>query len=125
MLRLIVAVTMLAATLSAALAQSAYPARPVRLVVPTAPGGPPDFVARLIAQELSKRWNRQVVVDTRPGAGTIIGTEIVAKAPADGYTLLLSPGTLATNPASYKKLPYDVLRDFAPITQTHFVPNLN
>ena len=124
MLRLIVAVTMLAATLSAALAQSAYPARPVRLVVPTAPGGPPDFVARLIAQELSKRWNRQVVVDTRPGAGTIIGTEIVAKAPADGYTLLLSPGTLATNPASYKKLPYDVLRDFAPITQTHFVPNL-
>lgn len=123
-LRFSATVIMLIASLTGALAQPAYPVRPIRIVVPTAPGGPPDFVARLIAQELSKRWNRQVVVDARPGASTIIGSEIVAKAPADGYTLLLSPGTLATNPASYKKLPYDALRDFAPITQTHFVPNL-
>ncbi len=123
-MRLIVAGMMLTAAPAEALAQANYPNRPIRIVVPTAPGGPPDFTARLIAQELTKRWSRQVVVDTRPGAGTIIGSEIVARAPADGYTLLLSPTTLATNPASYKKMPYDALRDFAPITQTHFVPNL-
>jgi tripartite-type tricarboxylate transporter receptor subunit TctC len=122
---------LLAAALPDALAQDAstgsaqaYPSRPIRIIVPTAPGGPSDIGARLIAQELTKRWGRQVVVETRPGAGSIIGTEIVARAPPDGYTLLLSPSTLAINPASYKKMPYDALRDFAPITQTHFVPNL-
>jgi tripartite-type tricarboxylate transporter receptor subunit TctC len=109
---------------SAAWAQDSYPERPIRIVVPTAPGGPSDIGARLIAQELTKRWGRQVVVDTRPGAGSIIGTEIVAKAQPDGYTLLLTPSTLAINPATYKTLPYDAMRDFAPITQTHFVPNL-
>jgi|KBSMisStaDraftv2_1062788.scaffolds.fasta_scaffold00249_14 tripartite-type tricarboxylate transporter receptor subunit TctC len=108
----------------AAMAQDNYPDRPIRIIVPTAPGGPSDIGARLIAQELTKRWGRQVVVDTRPGAGSIIGTEIVARAAADGYTLLLSPSTLAINPATYKNMPYDVRRDFAPITQTHFVPNL-
>ena len=77
-----------------------------------------------IAGELTKRWGKQVVVDIRPGAGTIIGTDLVAKSAPDGYTLLMSPSTLAINPATYKKLPYDVLRDLAPITQTHFVPNL-
>lgn len=92
---------------AAALAESQYPARPIRIIVPTAPGGPSDISARLIAQELSKRWGRQVVVETRPGAGTIIGSEIVARAPPDGYTLLVSPSTLAINPASYKKMPYD------------------
>ena len=122
---------LLAAALPDALAQDAstgsaqaYPNRPIHIIVPTAPGGPSDIGARLIAQELTKRWGRQVVVETRPGAGTIIGSEIVARAPPDGYTLLLSPSTLAINPASYKKMPYDALRDFAPITQTHFVPNL-
>ena len=65
-----------------------------------------------------------MVVETRAGAGTIIGSEIVARAAPDGYTLLMSPSTLAINPATYKKMPYDALRDFAPITQTHFVPNL-
>ena len=108
----------------AAMAQDNYPDRPIRIIVPTAPGGPSDIGARLIAQELTKRWGRQVVVDTRPSAGSIIGTEIVARAAADGYTLLLSPSTLAINPATYKNMPYDVRRDFAPITQTHFVPNL-
>jgi tripartite-type tricarboxylate transporter receptor subunit TctC len=78
----------------------------------------------MIAQELTKRWGRQVMVDIRPGAGTIIGSEIVARAPPDGYTLLVSPSTLAINPASYKKMPYDALRDFAPITHTLIVPNL-
>ncbi len=106
------------------LAQDSYPNRPIHIIVPTAPGGPSDIGARLIAQELTKRWGRQVVVDTRPGAGSIIGTEIVARAPPDGYTLLLTPSTLAINPATYKNMPYDAVRDFAPITQTHFVPNL-
>ncbi len=114
----------LAAAPSDALAQDGYPSRVIRIIVPTAPGGPSDIGARLVANELTKRWGRQVVVETRPGAGTLIGTEIVAKAPADGYTLLVSPSTLAINPATYKKMPYDALRDFAPITQTHFVPNL-
>jgi hypothetical protein len=109
---------------AAAQAQDAYPIRPIRIIVPTAPGGPSDVGARLIAAELTKRWGRQVVVDIRPGAGTIIGTDLVVKSAADGYTLLMSPSTLAINPSTYKKLPYDVLRDLAPITQTHYVPNL-
>ncbi len=107
-----------------ALAQDGYPSRSIRIIVPTAPGGPSDVGARLIAGELQKRWGKTVVVETRPGAGTIVGTEIVAKAAPDGYTLLVSPSTLATNPASYRKMPYDALTEFAPITQTHFVPNL-
>jgi tripartite-type tricarboxylate transporter receptor subunit TctC len=123
-IRLIVAGIMLMAALPEGLAQANYPTRLIRIVVPTAPGGPPEIIARLVAQELTKRWGRPAVVETRAGAGTIIGTEIVAKAPADGYTLLMSPGTLATNPASYKKMPYDAMRDFAPITQTHWVPNV-
>ena len=120
----VLAVVMLAGVLAEAPAQESYPIRPIRIIVPTAPGGPSDRGARLIAQELSKRWGRQVVVETRPGAGTIIGSDTVAKAAPDGYTLLLSPSTLAINPASYKKMPYNALTDFAPITQTHFVPNL-
>jgi tripartite-type tricarboxylate transporter receptor subunit TctC len=114
----------LAASLMPAAFAQGYPNRPIRIIVPTAPGGPSDIGSRLIAEELTKRWGRPVVVETRPGAGTIVGSEIVAKAPPDGYTLLMSPSTLATNPASYKKMPYNALRDFAPITQTLFVPNL-
>ncbi len=105
-------------------AQDTYPNRPIRIVVPTAPGGPSDTTSRLVGQELTKRWGRQVIVDLRPGAGTIIGTEIVAKAAPDGYTLLAAPGSLATNVAGYKKLPYDAVRDFAPITQSLYVPIL-
>lgn len=107
-----------------ALAQSSYPNQPIRIVVPNSPGGTVDMIARLVAQGLTERLGRQVVVDNRPGAGTIIGSEIVAKASPDGYTLLMSVSTLAINPATYKKMPYDALRDFAPITQTAFVPNL-
>ena len=107
-----------------AFAQDAYPSRPIRIVVPTAPGGPSDTTSRLVGQELTKRWGRQVIVDLRAGAGTIIGTEIVAKSAPDGYTLLAAPGSLATNVAGYKKLPYDAVRDFAPITQSLYVPLL-
>jgi len=101
-----------------------YPARVVRIVVPTSAGGGGDVIARLIAKALSERWNRQVVVDNRTGAGTMLGSELVARAAPDGYTLLMTPSTLAINPAAYKSVPYDALRDFAPITQAAVVPNL-
>ena len=106
------------------LAQSDYPNRTVRIVVPTAPAGGNDTVARVIAQGLTERWGRQVVAENRAGASTMIGGEIVARAAPDGYTLLMGVSTLAINPATFRKVPYDALRDFAPITQAVFVPNL-
>ena len=113
-----------AAAASAAFAQApstgsgqAYPSKPVRLVVPSSAGGGTDIVARIIAPELSKRLGQQVVIDNRPGAGTMIGIEVAAKSPPDGYTLLMGLSTLAINSALYKKVPYDPQRDFAPITQ--------
>lgn len=106
------------------LPQDNYPSRPVRIIVPSAPGGSSDVGARLIAQRLTERWGRPVVVENRAGAGTIIGTELVARAPPDGYVLLMAPGAFGTLPATYKKLPFDVTRDFAPITQTLATPNL-
>jgi tripartite-type tricarboxylate transporter receptor subunit TctC len=106
------------------LAQSDYPNRVVRVIVPTATGGGNDTVGRVIAQGLTERWGKQVVVDNRAGASTMIGGEMVAKAPPDGYTLLMGVSTLAINPATFKKVPYEAMRDFAPITQAVFVPNL-
>ena len=99
-----------------------YPARPIRLVVPVAAGGGNDIAARLIAQKLSAAWGEQVVVDNRPGAATAIGSEIVARASPDGYTIMLVSVSFAVNAALGKKLPYDALRDFAPITQVARVP---
>lgn len=101
-----------------------YPTRPVRLVVPSSPGGGTDISARIIAPDLSKLLGQQVVVENRPGAGTMIGGEVVAKAAPDGYTLLMGISTLAINPAIYRKVPYEVLRDFAPITQAVSLPNV-
>jgi len=105
-----------AAAAGAAFAQAGYPSKPVRLVVPSSAGGGTDIVARIIAPELSKRLGQQVVIDNRPGAGTMIGIEVAAKSPPDGYTLLMGLSTLAINSALYKKVPYDPVRDFAPIT---------
>ena len=99
------------------LAQGSYPSRSIRIIVPNSAGGTADTAGRLLAQGLTERLGRPVLVDNRPGAGTIVGTQIVARAPPDGHTLLMSPTTLAINPASYKKLPYDALHDFTPITQ--------
>lgn len=96
-------------------AAETYPARPIRLIVPLAAGGPTDVLARTIAQHLGDKWGQAVVVDNRPGANTNIGTAVVAKAPADGYTLLLTVNNLTINPSLYQDLGYDPLKDFAPI----------
>ena len=102
-----------------------YPDRPIRLIVPSAPGGGMDTLARFIGQRLTEQWHQQVVVDTRPGATGIIGTEITAKATPDGYTLLLAwVSPLSINPGLYRKLPYDVDRDLAPIMMVATTPNI-
>jgi len=103
--------------LGASVAQAQdYPSRPVRVVVPFSPGGAVDGPMRVIAQELSKRLGQQVIVDNKPGAGATIGTDVVAKAPADGYTLLLASQTNAISATLYPKLPYDPIEDFTPIS---------
>ncbi len=105
-------------------AQENYPVRPVRIIVPTTPGAGTDLSARVLAQDFSKRWNQSVVVENRAGAGTIVGTELAAKAAPDGYTLLMAPGALATIVPTYKKLPFDVIRDFAPIMHVLSTPQI-
>lgn len=97
-----------------AFAQS-YPNKPVRLIVPYPPGGSVDPVARMMAQKLGDLWGQSVVVDNRPGASTIIGTDAVAKSPADGYTLLLTASTHVSNTLLFNTLPYDSFKDFAPV----------
>lgn len=106
------------------LAQEGYPNRPIRMVVAIPAGSGSDTVARLVAQGWTERLGRQVVVENRPGAGTIIGNEIVAKAKPDGYTVLVNGAALTIGPAMYKKLPYDAVRDFAPITIVSSSPNM-
>ena len=102
-----------------------YPTRPIRFIVPFPPGGGTDIVARLIGQRLSERLGQQVVIDNRGGANAIIGTELGAKAPPDGYTILMSlQASLAVNPSLYRNLPYDSLRDFAPVIQLTSIPLL-
>jgi tripartite-type tricarboxylate transporter receptor subunit TctC len=93
-----------------------YPTRPVRIIVPTSSGAGADLAARLIAQQLTERYAQQVVVENRAGATTMIGTELVAKSAPDGHTLLMAPPAFAINPSLFRKIPYDALRDFAPIT---------
>jgi tripartite-type tricarboxylate transporter receptor subunit TctC len=94
----------------------AYPAKSVRIVVPVASSGATDIIARTLAQRLSAAWNQQVLVDNRPGAGSNIGFEVASKAPADGYTLLLAQPAFTVNVSLYKKLAYDPIRDFSPVT---------
>lgn len=112
---LIVAVTLAAAAGSVA-AAATFPARPVRMIVPLAPGGGSDIVARIAAAALGDAWGQSIVVDNRPGAGSVVGTALAAKALPDGHTLLVSSSSLAISPALYKELPYDLRRDFAPVT---------
>jgi tripartite-type tricarboxylate transporter receptor subunit TctC len=117
----------LAATLAAPAvwAQSNWPGKPVRIVVPFPPGGTTDILARAIAPELAKAFGQPFIIENRAGAGGNVGTEIVAKAPNDGYTLLMGTvGTHGINRALYEKLPYDPIKDFAPITLVAAVPNV-
>jgi tripartite-type tricarboxylate transporter receptor subunit TctC len=109
-------VVSLACCVGATLAQD-YPARPIRVIVPIAPGGGTDVAARLVAHKLTERWGQQVIVDNRPGAGGNIGTEIAARSAPDGYTLLAtSPGPIVVNQWLFSKLPFDATRDFVPVT---------
>ena len=108
-----------------AVAQSAWPNKPVRIIVPFAPGGTTDILARAMAPELAKAFGQPFVVENRAGAGGNIGADLVAKSPADGYTLLMGTvGTHGINKALYSKMPFDSQKDFAPITLVAGVPNV-
>jgi len=121
---LLAAIAMVA-TAPAAAQGGAYPTKPVRLVVPFPAGGTTDILARAVAQKLSETWGQQVIVDNRPGAGGNIGSELVAKSPPDGYTLLMGTvGTHAINPSLYAKMPYDHVKDFMPVILVAGVPNV-
>ena len=110
------AAALLAAVVTTAPCAQEFPTRPVRVIVPFSPGGAVDGPMRVIAQELGKRWGQQVVVENKPGAGATIGSEMVAKAAPDGYTLLLASQTNAISATLYTKLPFDPVEDFTPIT---------
>ena len=101
-----------------------FPAKPIRIVVPFTPGGPNDILARMIGQRYTVVWGQQTLVDNRPGGGTVIGTDIVAKAPADGHTLLMVSTSHAANPSLMPKLPFDTLRDFVSVGQAVSSPNV-
>ena len=121
--RLACAAALLALFVSSAPAQN-YPARQITLVVPFAPGGPADFLGRLIGLKMGEDLGQQVVIDNRPGANTIIGAQAVAKAAPDGYTLLMAiDGTLVMNPFLYSKLAYDPFKDFVPVSLVALVPS--
>lgn len=108
-----------------AVAQSAWPTKPVRIVVPFAPGGTTDILARAVAPELTKAFGQPFIVDNRAGAGGNVGADLVAKSPGDGYTLLMGTvGTHGINKSLYSKMPYDPQKDFAPITLVAGVPNV-
>jgi len=114
----------LGGAMAGACATSTWPSKPIRLIVPFPPGGATDTIARLVAQKLSAKWSQQIIVDNRPGAGTIIASDLAAKSPPDGYTLLIVTAAFAVNPSLYSKLPYNVEKDFAPITLISSAPNL-
>ncbi len=108
-----------------ALAQTPYPSKPIKLVVPFPPGGPLDTIGRAIAQRLTQTWGQAVVVENKPGAGGNIGADAVAKSAPDGYTILMGAlSTHAVNPSLYPNMPYDAVKDFAPITLVATTPNV-
>jgi tripartite-type tricarboxylate transporter receptor subunit TctC len=109
--------TLTASCAGGLVAAAEYPVKPVRLVVPFAPGGSSDTIARLVSPKLSAAWGQQVIVDNRPGGNTNIGAGFVAKAAADGYTLLLANANHTVNPGLFKTLPYDPIKDFVPIVR--------
>lgn len=121
---IIVAGTACAAGLDRQAVES-YPSKPIRFIVPYAPGGPTDILARVLGRKLSERWGQQLIIDNRGGANGAIAAELAAKSVPDGYTLFLgNAGVLTTNPALYTKLPYDAEKDFAPVTLIAAAPLL-
>src|SRR5262252_4944354 len=118
-LRGVLFVALAALTFPAVHAQRAddYPSKPIRMIVPFAPGGPPDVIGRPVVQKLSEVLGQPILFDNRPGAAGMIGTEVVAKSPRDGYILIYTTGSHNTNTLMYRKLPYDAHKDFAPATQ--------
>lgn len=121
---LAIAATLIAATLAFPGAVRAYPERPIVLIVPFAAGGPTDIIARIIAQSMSQSLGQSVIVDNRAGAGSNIGMSLVARAKLDGHTLLLTSTAIAVNPGLFANLPYDPVKDFAPISELVNAPNI-
>jgi tripartite-type tricarboxylate transporter receptor subunit TctC len=101
-----------------------FPSRPIRLIVPFAPQGPNDLLARMVGARLTESWGQQVVVDNRPGGGTVIGTDLAMRAPADGYTMLMLSTSTAVNPSLRSSLPYDTLKDLQPLINLAVSPNI-
>ncbi len=118
------AALLLGALVPAAVPAQEYPAKPIRWIIPYPPGGTSDFLARLIGQKMTESWKQAVIVDNRTGANGNIGTEAAARAPADGYTMLLVATTFAMNPAVYPNLPFDSERDFTAVTMILWQPYL-
>ena len=112
----------LAMTLNASAAE--FPSRPIRIVVPSTPAGGLDVLVRILAPKLTEKWGQPIIIDNRPGAGGVIGSEIVAKSTPDGHTLLVVAAGYAANPFLYKKLPYETPKDFAPVTIIGDAPNV-
>ncbi|HLH99065.1 MAG TPA: tripartite tricarboxylate transporter substrate binding protein [Xanthobacteraceae bacterium] len=101
-----------------------YPSRPIRMIVPFAAGGPTDVIARIVAQKLSETWGQQIYAENVPGGGGNTGTAMAARAPADGYTILVVSTGFIVNPSMYSKIPYDPIKDFAPVTLVASSPNV-
>src|SRR5581483_2554629 len=115
---------LLCATAAVAGAADNYPSKPLRLIVPYAPGGGGDILARTVAAKMTEAWGQPVIIDNRGGGGTELGTELAANAPHDGYTILLSTNTHAINATLRPKLPYDPIRDFEPVSLLATSPNI-
>ena len=124
MQRLLVAIASIAIAIApfAASSQSTYPTKPIRLIVPVGTGGPSDLVARLLGEKLALSLGKPVIVDNRPGASQIIGANVVAKAEPDGYTILQAAANMSINPIMVADMPFDTIKDFAPVTMTHLTP---
>ena len=122
-MKTLIAIALLCSAAGVACAQQ-YPARPVRIIVPQSPGASTDITARLVAQGLTEAFKQPVIVDNRPGSSGIAGTEMVARAAPDGYTLMVVASSFSINPALGRKLPYDSIRDFTTVTQLSKFPNM-
>jgi tripartite-type tricarboxylate transporter receptor subunit TctC len=118
----IFALVLLAAAACGTAGAQAYPAKPVRMLVPFPPGGGTDYIARLLGRDLGEIWGQTVLIENRPGASMMIASEIVAKAPPDGYTIIMSSSNHTINPSLYPRIPYDTVKDFAAVTQVATSP---